>query len=77
MQRIATRPWTTAAVALLGAGAVAAAPVVAPLPGAVAMDVRFAAQDVTLDLVRHGESVDNAEGVLGTTPPGAELTALG
>ena len=39
MQQLATRPWTTAAVALLGAGAVAAAPVVAPLPGAVAIDM--------------------------------------
>ncbi|MEO6793259.1 MAG: histidine phosphatase family protein, partial [Mycobacterium sp.] len=77
MQRIATRPWATAAVAFLGAGAVAATPVIAPLPSAVAMDILFAAQDITLDLVRHGESVDNAEGVLGTTPPGAELTALG
>lgn len=77
MQRIATRPWATAAVALLGAGAVAAAPVVSPLPAGAAVDFLLAAQDITLDMVRHGQSMDNAEGVLGTVPPGAELTPLG
>lgn len=77
MQPFATRPWTTAAVALLGAGAVAATPLVTPLPGAAAIDILLAAQDITIDLVRHGESVDNAEHILGTIPPGADLTALG
>lgn len=77
MQSAALRPWTTAAVALLGAGAVAAGPVVMPQAGAVAVDVLLAAQDITLDLVRHGQSQDNADGILGTVPPGAPLTALG
>ncbi|WP_067971221.1 histidine phosphatase family protein [Mycolicibacter icosiumassiliensis] len=77
MQPFPARPWTTAVVALLGAGAVAATPLVTPLSGAVAIDVLLAAQDITIDLVRHGESVDNVDGILGTVPPGAELTALG
>ncbi|CAJ1506919.1 phosphoglycerate mutase family protein [[Mycobacterium] holstebronense] len=77
MQSPAIRPWTTAAVALLGAGAVAAGPVVMPQAGAVAVDFLLAAQDITLDLVRHGESSDNAGGILGTTPPGAPLTLIG
>ncbi|MCV7383936.1 histidine phosphatase family protein [Mycolicibacter longobardus] len=77
MQSRAIRPWTTATVALLGAGAVAATPLVVPQAGAVAADILLAAQDITIDLVRHGESVDNAEHILGTLPPGAELTALG
>lgn len=77
MQSRAIRPLTTAAVALLGAGAVAATPLVVPQAGAVAVDILLAAQDITIDLVRHGESVDNAEHILGTLPPGAELTALG
>lgn len=77
MQSAALRPWTTAAVALLGAGAIAAGPVVMPQAGAVAVDILLAAQDITLDLVRHGQSVDNAEGILGTLPPGAPLTELG
>ncbi|KLO29392.1 phosphoglycerate mutase [Mycolicibacter heraklionensis] len=77
MQSAALRPWTTAAVALLGAGAIAASPVVMPQAGAVAVDILLAAQDITLDLVRHGQSVDNAEGILGTLPPGAPLTELG
>jgi len=78
MQSAAIRPWTAAAVALLGASAVAASPVVMPQAGAVAVDILLAAQDnITIDLVRHGQSVDNAEGILGTTPPGAPLTERG
>ncbi|MFL0179443.1 histidine phosphatase family protein [Mycobacterium sp. SMC-15] len=77
MQSPAIRPWTTAAIALLGAGAVASGPVVMPQAGAVAVDILLAAQDITLDLVRHGQSVDNAEDILGTLPPGAPLTELG
>lgn len=81
MQRVAHRPWTVGAVALLSAGAVAAGPVGNPvatsLPSSTAAEILLAAQDITLDMVRHGESVDNAEGVLGTTPPGAGLTELG
>ena len=77
MQSLVIRSLTAAAVALLGAGAVAASPVVVPQAGAVAVDILLAAQDITLDLVRHGQSVDNAEGILGTLPPGAPLTELG
>jgi hypothetical protein len=32
---------------------------------------------IILDLVRHGQSVDNAMGIIDTTPPGTELTQLG
>jgi hypothetical protein len=32
---------------------------------------------IVLDFVRHGQSVDNAEGIIDTTPPGTELTATG
>lgn len=77
MRQLATRTLTTATIALVGAGAVAATPVTMSPAGAVAVDILLAAQDITIDLVRHGESVDNAEDVLGTTPPGAALTALG
>lgn len=81
MQQVATRPWIAGAVALVAAGAVAAGPVgnpvAAPLSIPTAAEILLAAQDITLDLVRHGQSVDNAEDVLGTTPPGAELTAVG
>ncbi|ORV39576.1 phosphoglycerate mutase [Mycolicibacter engbaekii] len=77
MQRTVIRPWTTAAVALIGAGAIAAGPVAMPVTSAVTIDFLLAAQDITLDLVRHAQSVDNAEHILGTLPPGAPLTELG
>ncbi len=77
MQPLAPRPWITATVALVAAGAVAAPPVATPPPDVAAVDILLTAQDITLDLVRHGESVDNAEGYLGTLAPGAELTELG
>ncbi|OBI03024.1 phosphoglycerate mutase [Mycolicibacter heraklionensis] len=77
MQSPALRPWTTAAVALLGAGVVAAGPGVVPQAGAVAIDIALAAQDITLDLVRHGQSEDNFNHILGTIPPGVPLTADG
>ncbi|MEZ0384359.1 histidine phosphatase family protein [Mycobacterium sp. pW045] len=81
MQQGVTRPWIAGAVALVSASAVAAAPVVNPVAAPLAIpsaaEILLAAQDITLDLVRHGESVDNAEDVLGTIPPGAALTALG
>jgi hypothetical protein len=32
---------------------------------------------IVLDLVRHGESVDNAAGIIDTTPPGTPLDATG
>lgn len=74
-----TRPWITAGVALVGAGLIAAP--VAPAAGqlaAVAMPgIQLTAADMVLDLVRHAESVDNVTHVLGTTPPGVDITDLG
>lgn len=67
------RSWLTVTVA--GAGLVAAHPV-AP-PGVDVAGIDLAAADITLDFVRHGQSVDNAENILGTVPPGAPLTATG
>jgi len=32
---------------------------------------------VVLDFVRHGQSIDNAAGIIDTSPPGTELTATG
>ncbi|BBX21922.1 hypothetical protein MTER_13330 [Mycolicibacter terrae] len=76
-----TRPWITAGVALVGAGVVAVAPVTpmsGPLPAVVAAPaIQLTATDMVLDLVRHGQSVDNVEGVIGTLPPGAPLTDEG
>ncbi|BBZ23782.1 histidine phosphatase family protein [Mycolicibacter hiberniae] len=77
MQRTVFRSWTTATVALIGAGAIAAGPVATPLASAVAVDILLAAQDITIDLIRHAESEDNAGHVLGTLPPGAPITAIG
>ncbi|BBY32412.1 histidine phosphatase family protein [Mycolicibacter minnesotensis] len=77
MQSVALRPLTTAAVALLGAGAIAASPVVVPQAAAVSVGILLAAQDITIDMIRHGQSVDNFEGILGTIPPGAPLTDRG
>src|SRR5882757_9426516 len=32
---------------------------------------------IVLDFVRHGQSVDNAAGIIDTEPPGTELTTIG
>jgi broad specificity phosphatase PhoE len=76
-----TRPWITAGVALIGAGLLAVtpvAPVGGPLSAVAAMPgIQLTAADMVLDLVRHGQSVDNVEGVIGTLPPGAALTDEG
>lgn len=77
VQQFANRPWITAGVVLVGAGVIAVTPVTAPLPDFQALGVQLTAGELTLDLVRHGQSVDNVEGILGTTPPGAALTDLG
>ena len=37
----------------------------------------WADESIVLDLVRHGQSVDNAAGIIDTEPPGTELTATG
>lgn len=74
-----TRPWITAGVALVGAGLVAApvAPITGPLPVLAAPNIQLAAADMVLDLVRHGQSEDNVQGIIGTVPPGAPLTETG
>lgn len=75
--QLATRPWITTAVALVGAGAIAVTPLGAPLPAASALNVALTAGEMTVDLVRHGESELNAAHLLGTWPPGLGLTATG
>lgn len=80
MHQFAVRIWTGAAVVLLGAGALGVTPAVHRLPDTRVLDVALASgTQLVLDLVRHGESTDNASSppILGTTPPGAPLTALG
>lgn len=79
-----THPWTIAGIALACAGTVAATPVLpiaaptAPSKAAsVALNIELTALDMVLDLVRHGQSTDNAAGIIGTVPPGASITALG
>lgn len=54
------------AVGLLSTGLLFAGPAIA-----------WAEETITIEFVRHGESVDNANGIIGTTPPGAELTPTG
>ncbi|MEZ0384361.1 histidine phosphatase family protein [Mycobacterium sp. pW045] len=68
--------WASVGIALAGAGIVTATPV-APPASAHAIDVALTAEDITLDLVRHGQSTDDLNNILGTMPPGAHLTALG
>ncbi|OBH15391.1 phosphoglycerate mutase family protein [Mycolicibacter terrae] len=77
--RLATRPWATTGIALLGTGVFAVVtPLAAPPPAAaVGTDIQLTATDITLDLVRHGQSTDDLNGILGTMPPGAHLTDLG
>lgn len=79
MQRLATRGWITAGAVLAGVGVIAVTPITAPLPGVFSPDIQLAtgSVDITLDFVRHGESTDNVDGILGTAPPGAALTDLG
>lgn len=75
MHRTVTRCWIAGGVVLVGAGAIALTPAAA---AAVQLsDIRLAAADIVLDLVRHGQSTDDLNGILGTLPPGAHLTALG
>ncbi|MGH3967904.1 MAG: histidine phosphatase family protein [Mycobacterium sp.] len=75
---LATRPWITAGVVLVGASVIAATPVTAPAPGVRVLDSQLTAdEDMILDLVRHGQSADNVAGIIGTTPPGAALTTEG
>ncbi len=76
MQRLVGYRWVTVGIALAGAGIVTATPVAAP-PSAHAFDIALTADDITLDLVRHGQSTDDVNNILGTMPPGAHLTELG
>ncbi|WP_197497668.1 phosphoglycerate mutase family protein [Mycobacterium sp. 1274756.6] len=82
MQQLASRPWATTAVALAGAGMVAAAPVVTPLPNVQIPEISvhdisvqlMSTADVVIDFIRHGESTDNIANLVGTVPTGAGLT---
>jgi broad specificity phosphatase PhoE len=78
MKPLATRSLVIACASLASAGVVAATPVKAPPPGIKALDIRLTSgEDMILDLVRHGQSTDNVDGIIGTTPPGAALTTEG
>lgn len=85
MQALATRPWATTAVALAGAGMIAAGPALAPpvsvsIPDISAQTISVQllnAADVVIDFIRHGESLDNVANLVGTVPPGAALTEAG
>ncbi|OBK91166.1 histidine phosphatase family protein [Mycolicibacter sinensis] len=76
MQRLVNHSWVLTGVTLVSAGLVAGTPVPPPA-GALAFDVQLTAEDITLDFVRHGQSTDDLNGILGTMPPGAHLTDLG
>lgn len=71
--------WVRGIVALVEASVVAVTPLTVPLPGVHRLDIQLISgtEDITIDFVRHGQSVDNAENILGTTPPGVALTNLG
>jgi broad specificity phosphatase PhoE len=72
--------WYRAVSPLVAVGITLAGVVAGAAPQAPALsgfDIRLTAEDITLDLVRHGESTDDLNGILGTLPPGAHLTALG
>lgn len=79
MSPLATQSWITAGVALLSASVIVVTPVAASLPDVHMRDIQLTAggEDITLNFVRHGESVDNAVGILGTVAPGAPLTEAG
>ncbi|HLR99587.1 MAG TPA: histidine phosphatase family protein, partial [Mycolicibacillus parakoreensis] len=72
------RPWITAGIALVGAGAVAVtpAPTAGPPAGVIASDVQLAATDMVLEFVRHGLSTDNVNFINGSVAPGAHLADL-
>ncbi|HEU0190812.1 MAG TPA: histidine phosphatase family protein [Mycobacterium sp.] len=79
MHQFAIRAGITAGVTVIGTGLVAAAPVTVPPPTARLLGIQLTAgaEDITLDFVRHGQSTDDLNGILGTLPPGAHLTPLG
>lgn len=80
MRRRVIRPWIVTGIALTGAGIVTVPPVAAAPPAAAhVIDIQLTgdAEDITLDLVRHGQSTDDVSGILGTLPPGAHLSDLG
>ncbi|WP_024440217.1 MULTISPECIES: histidine phosphatase family protein [unclassified Mycobacterium] len=76
MLPIISRTCVSAGITLVAVGVVT--PVAAPVSAAVQVaDIALTAEDITLDLVRHGQSTDDVNNILGTLPPGAPLTALG
>lgn len=79
MHQLLVRPWITAGVALMGASVIAVTPTTVPLRDVHVLDIQLTtgAEQMVLDLVRHGQSTDNVAGIVGTTPPGAPLTDCG
>ncbi|ORW20764.1 phosphoglycerate mutase [Mycolicibacter nonchromogenicus] len=77
MKRVVSSTWVFTGIALAGLGGVTATPVGAAPPPARAFDIALTAENITLDLVRHGQSTDDLNDILGTLPPGAHLTELG
>lgn len=80
MHQLAARAAVTAGVVLLGAGVAGITPVTNRPPAAEVLDVQLVSGvEMVLDLVRHGQSTDNAADpqIIGTVPPGAPLTDLG
>lgn len=79
MQRAVNRARAAVGIALIGCGLGAAAPVAATAAAGSAWAVRLTAgaEQITLDLVRHGQSTDDLNDILGTLPPGAPLSDAG
>jgi broad specificity phosphatase PhoE len=75
----ALRPPVVGGLVMATASLIAVTPATVPLPDVHALDIQLTADatDITLDLVRHGQSQDNVDGILGTEPPGAPLTDVG
>ncbi|MEB3023115.1 histidine phosphatase family protein [[Mycobacterium] crassicus] len=79
MQRVVNRIGVTAGITLAGLGIVNVVPVAPALNAAPAFGIQLTAEagQITLDLVRHGQSTDDLNNILGTLPPGAPLTEAG
>ncbi|MGB3335258.1 MAG: histidine phosphatase family protein [Mycobacterium sp.] len=79
MLRVVNRTWITAGITLVGLGVATVTAVVPPPAAALVVDIQLTAdaEQITLDLVRHGQSTDDLNNILGTLPPGAPLTEAG
>ncbi|MEB3023116.1 phosphoglycerate mutase family protein [[Mycobacterium] crassicus] len=78
MRRVISLTWITTGITLAGLGGVTTV-IPAAAAAASAFGIRLTAdtEDITLDFVRHGQSTDDLNNILGTLPPGAHLTDLG